>query len=80
MESSDATLTTTMQDDAGSLIALTKKLKQTEDRIYQAKHRLDCLNVRSSKHESKLMRSTHMSSFRDEVREFAESQRKIKQQ
>ena len=56
-----------------TMILAMNKLKETEERIYQAKHRLDWINNRHSRVEHKKMWESHMSSFKEDIRKFADS-------
>lgn len=56
-----------------TMISARNKLKEVEDRIYEAKQRINILSKRKSKIEYKSLNKTRMQGFKGSIRDFAET-------
>lgn len=62
------------------MVTARNKLKEVEDKIYEARHRIDMLNKRRSRVEYKSMHKTRMDGFKSYIRDFAETKNEMKKE
>lgn len=62
------------------MVSARSKLKEVEDKIYEARHRIEMLNNRRSRVEYKSLHKTRMDGFKNYIRDFAENKNEMKRE